>query len=1067
MFSRLHSPFVGRPIVAAAGFEPAVSPFLRAILIACLAASALFAAEHHGQVLFGGLPVPGATITATQGDKRLVAITDQKGAYTFKDLPDGAWKLQVEMLCFATITRDVVIAPGAPDAIWDMKLLPFAEIQAAAGPPPKPEASKPSPATATAPVSAAPEAPAPVARNKSRGSKSAAQSPSNPQSGFQRADLTASADGGKLTADAPEANQSAADGLLVNGSVNNGAASPFAQAPAFGNNRKGGRSLYTGGVGITLDNAFLDARSFSLTGQDTLKPAYNHMTGFASFGGPLYIPHLMKPSQNPIYFFAGYQFMRNRNANTLTGLMPTAAERSGDFSQATNPLGLPLSFIDPTTQAPFPGNVIPQSRISTQAGDLLKLYPLPNFPGSSRYNYQIPSVGVSNSDGVQTNLNKTFSMKDQVFGSFGYQHTDGTTPNIFDFVDTSETQGLSASVNLNHRFTNRFFARLGLQYSRYSSRTTPYFANRQNISGEAGIMGNNQEPLNWGPPSLSFSSGITGLTDGLQDFARNQTTAFSYSSFWNHRNHNVQFGGDFKKLQFNDLSQQNPRGRFGFTGAATQAGQLGTGSDFADFLLGVPDTSALAFGNADKYFRTSSYDAFFVDDWRVNSGLTVNVGGRWEYSAPVTEKYGRLVNLDIAPGYTAVTPVVASDPVGPLTGQRYPDSLVQPDKHALQPRIGIAWRPLPASSLIVRAGYGIYYNTSVYQSIATQMAQQSPLSNSFSVQNSPADPLTLANGFIASKTITANTFAIDPNFRIGYAQNWNVLIQRDLPGALIMTVTYLGIKGTREQQEFLPNTYPAGAANPCLACPAGYAYLTSNGNSAREAGQFQLRRRLHNGLTASLQYTYSKAIDDASLGGRGQGTAVIAQNWLDLGGERGLSTFDQRNLLSVSTQYTTGMGAAGGTLLSGWRGALYKEWTFTTQITAGSGLPQSPIYVASVQGTGVLGTIRPEYTGAGLYSAPSGLYLNPAAYVAPLPGQWGNAARDSITGPAQFSLNASLSRTFRLNDRFSADLRLNANNVLNHVNYSTWNTSVNSAQFGLPTAANAMRTVQASLRVRF
>ena len=103
----------------------------------------------------------------------------------------------------------------------------------------------------------------------------------------------------------------------------------------------------------------------------------------------------------------------------------------------------------------------------------------------------------------------------------------------------------------------------------------------------------------------------------------------------------------------------------------------------------------------------------------------------------------------------------------------------------------------------------------------------------------------------------------------------------------------------------------------------------------------------------------------------------------------------------------------------------------------------------------------------GLYSAPSGLFLNPAAYIAPLPGQWGNAARDSITGPSQFSLNASLSRTFRLNDRFNADLRFNATNLLNHVNFTSWNINVNSAQFGLPTAANAMRVVQASLRVRF
>ena len=117
---------------------------------------------------------------------------------------------------------------------------------------------------------------------------------------------------------------------------------------------------------------------------------------------------------------------------------------------------------------------------------------------------------------------------------------------------------------------------------------------------------------------------------------------------------------------------------------------------------------------------------------------------------------------------------------------------------------------------------------------------------------------------------------------------------------------------------------------------------------------------------------------------RSAASPTIAQNWLDLSAERGLSTFDQRHLLNVQMQYTTGMGLGGKTLLSGWKGTLFKEWTFLTQITVGSGLPETPIYLAAVPGTGVTGSIRPDYTGAPLYAAPSGLFLNPAAYTAPL-----------------------------------------------------------------------------------
>jgi hypothetical protein len=344
-----------------------------------------------------------------------------------------------------------------------------------------------------------------------------------------------------------------------------------------------------------------------------------------------------------------------------------------------------------------------------------------------------------------------------------------------------------------------------------------------------------------------------------------------------------------------------------------------------------------------------------------------------------------------------------------------------------------------------------------------QMAQQSPLSKSLSVANSPLNPLTLADGFNATPGITPNTFAIDPDFRVGNAQNWQVSAQMDLPAAMVATATYSGIKGTRAVQAFLPNTYPAGAVNPCPSCPSGYVYMTSNGNSTRESGQLQLRRRLHNGLTATAQYTYAKAYDNAALGGRGQGSSVIAQNWLDLSAERGPSNFDQRHQLTLQTQYSSGVGVSGGALLHGWKGAAFKGWTLISQINTGSGLPATPIYGATVVGTGVTGPLRPDSTGVAVQAAAQGRHLNPAAYTAPKAGQWGTAGRNSIVGPGQFTLNASLGRTFAEN----LDFRFDSTNPLNHVTYPNWNTVVSSSQFGLPSTANAMRSLQATLRWRF
>ena len=1020
-----------------------------------------WAAEHRGQVTFGGLGVPGATVSASQGDKRLGVITDPQGNYSFANLPDGTWIIQVEMPGFATIRREVVVGSDAPDAAWNLNMLPLEEMHAVANP-----SSSPVPGGVSGTKAAMP----PTAPGTFRRAEVNATNPNTPAP-----DAAASENDLFSNQSAAELSQRAADGLLINGTANNGASSPFALSQAFGNSRRGPRSLYNGSLGLIFDNSALDARPFSLTGQDTPRLAYNQMQGVFAFGGPVKIPHLVRNGPN---FFLNYQWTRNRTASTATGLMPSAAERDGDLSQAVNPLGRPVQIFDPSTGLPIAGNLISPSRISPQAKALLDWYPLPNFAGGTRYNYQIPIAGILHQDSLQTRLNKVAGRKDQLAGLFAMQSTRSDSPNLFGFLDTGDRLGLNLMTNWRHNFTPRFFTTIGYQFSRFAWRQTPYFENRENVSGQAGILGNNQEPVNWGPPSLNFAGGVSGLSDGLPSFTRNQTGSLSLDNLWARARHNISFGADIRRQQFNLLSQQDPRGTFTFTGAAA-------GSDFAGFLLGVPDTSSIAYGNADKYFHATTYEAYVNDDWRMSPGFTLNAGVRWEYWSPITEKYGRLVNLDIAPGFAAEVPVIASSPTGAVTGQNYPDSLIQPDKRAIQPRVALAWRPLAASSMVIRAGYGVYYNTSVYLALATQMAQQFPLSKSLSLQNSASNPLTLADGFNASADITRNTFAVDPNFHPGYSQNWQVSVQHDLPGALVLTALYQGSKGTRELQESLPNTYPLGLSNPCPSCPAGFVYVTSNGNSSRHAAQIQLRRRLQSGFTALLQYTFSKSIDNAALGGRNQTVAanqssasnqgapanpvapVIAQDWLDLSAERGLSTFDQRHQLNAQLQYTTGMGLHGGTLLSGWKGALFKEWTLGSQITAASGLPLTPIYLTAVEGTGVTGSIRPDYTGAPLYNAPSGFFLNPAAYTAPQAGQWGNAGRNSITGPSQFALNASLGRVFRASERLSLDFRVDATNALNHVTFPSWNSIVTSAQFGLPNPANPMRSLQTTLRLRF
>jgi trimeric autotransporter adhesin len=990
---------------------------------------------HHGQVMFGGVPVPGATVTATQGKKQFVAVTDPQGTYSLPDLAEGSFAIQIEMSGFSTIKQEM----SGTTTEFELKMLPLEAMHAE-----------------VVQISASDSASAPVQElPKSR----QASGPQAQQTPFQRTEIkatdanpataaseTPSPSGAFANLTQEDLSQRAADGLLINGSVNNSAASPFAQFARIGNAFRG-RRLYNGGLNFFVDNSRLNARSYSLTGQDTPEPSYNRFTGSFNFGGPLRIPFLFNNTNNAPTFFVSYQRVQNRRAETATGRMPTAVERKGDFSQSLDLLGQPTKVIDPVTQLPFTGNLIPQERISAQARALLDLFPFPNFNDNARYNYQVPIIAITHQDGVQGRLTKSIGLKNQIVGNFDRQSARSDNSNLFNFLDSSKMSSVSASIQWTIRPTQRFAVIFRYQFSRQATASTPYFANRVNISGNAGITGNNQEAPFWGPPNLNFAGGTSALSDGQYAFNRTANHTFSYNSYWMRGRHNLTFGADIRRYQSNMLSQQDARGTFTFTGAAA-------GSDFAGFLLGVPDTSSIAFGNADKYFRQTFYNGFVADDFRVSGSLTINAGIRWEYEAPIHELQGRLVNLDISPDFSSVAQVVGND-------------LVQPDRFGIQPRISFAWRPFAASSMIVRGGYGIYRNTNVYQAIATQMAQQSPFSKSLSVQNTAANPLSLANGFVDVPGVTPNTFAINPHFRVGRIQSWQLSIQRDLPATLQMTVIYLGSKGTRLPQESLPNTFPAGAVNP-----SGYVYLTSNGNSIRHAGQVQLRRRLRNGLTGTAQYTYSRAFDTAPLmsGGivtAGQGGTAIAQDWLDLRAERAPSSFDQRHQLNIQMQYTTGVGVAGGALLSGWKGVLFKGWTSSFQLTLGSGLPLTPVYFMAVKGTGVTGNLRPDATGASVTDAPAGLFLNPAAYRVPAEGQWGNAGRNSITGPSQFSLNSSLGRNFILHDRYTIDLRVDATNPLNHPAVKSWNTMVTSAQFGLPNRVDPMRSIQTTLRLRF
>jgi outer membrane receptor protein involved in Fe transport len=487
-----------------------------------------------------------------------------------------------------------------------------------------------------------------------------------------------------------------------------------------------------------------------------------------------------------------------------------------------------------------------------------------------------------------------------------------------------------------------------------------------------------------------------------------------------------------------------------------------TGYDFADFLLGYAQQTSLQFGTTAYNFRANAYDFFAQDDWRFRSNLSFNLGVRYEYNGPYTEASNRIANLDVAPGFTAATPVLAGQ-TGPYNGV-FPASLIRPDHNDWAPRVGIAWKP--QKQMVVRAGYGINYNLAQYGTMIQNFAFQPPFANSATNTTDVTSliagtPLTLASGFPSTTGTVTNNFAVNPNYKLAYVQIWNLDIQRELPGGVIMNVGYNGAKGTRLDTERA--LVFSGKNQP-------FTYESSEGNSILHAGTMRVRKRMAKGLGLSAQYVYSKSIDDAaSIGGGG---VVVAQNPLDISADRGLSSFDQRHKFTGNWIYDLPIGDNRRFTPKGAWNGIFGGWQWSGDFTVGSGLYFTPRVLGGGLdiSRGVSGSLRAD-TVAGqtvALSNPTTLeWFNKAAFSEPSGTSFGDAGRNIIEGPGQVTLDMALNKTIQFKEIRALDLRISANNVFNNVHFTSLNTVVNSLTFGEVTGVSNMRRVTMTARFRF
>lgn len=808
----------------------------------------------------------------------------------------------------------------------------------------------------------------------------------------------------------------------------------------FGNRIRRGRGRqFQGNAYYTIGNSVLNARPYSFTapallnGQEVPKSGYAANRFGFSGGGPLSIPHLF--SSDKTFWFVNYTGTRSKNPVDQVSTVPTAAMRLGDFSGT-----------------PYAAYSVPASRIDPAATELLKLIPLPNAPGL-RNNYQLITSQPSNTDNLQVRLNQTLNTKDRLDVNFNFQRRDSETIQAFGFADPTTGYGVSSSLTYSRTFSRSLINNTVFSFSRNLNRTNSYFSFGQDIEGLAGIAGVSADPANYGPPTVTFTN-FGSLTDKTPLLTRLQTTGISDSVINIRGRQTITYGFGIQRRQNNLLTDANGRGTFNFTG-------LSTGYDFADFLLSLPQSSSVArYVDQSRYLRETALNAYASDDWRIRSNLTVNAGLRWEYFSPYTEKYGRMASLDFAPDFTAVA-VVTPGHSGPYSGE-FPTALIKPDYHLVSPRIGIAWKPWKDRQIVARAGYGIYYNGSVYSQLGSQLIAQPPFVQTSNLQTSTSAPLTLENGFpaVPSQTI-ANTFAVDRNYKPGYAQSWTASVQESFGRSYVVEIMYNGTKGTdldvlRIPNRALPGSQLTAQDRRLIPYASAFTFDSSVGNSIYHALQLRFTRRFSRSSSFNIFYTFSKSIDDASTLGSGP-----VQNDQNIGAERALSSFDQRHNVRLNYNFQSPIDAS----REGFLGNMLRGWTIGGTLTASSGTPYTAIVTGDPSGTGFTGISRAQATGLPVITE-SG-FFNLAAFTVPAEGTFGNAGRDTIPGIATFSLNASFFRSFRLDDKRRLEFRIDSTNPLNHVNISQINTTVGSINYGLPVGAGPMRSVTATVRLRF
>jgi len=708
------------------------------------------------------------------------------------------------------------------------------------------------------------------------------------------------------------------------------------------------------------------------------------------------------------------------------------------------------------------------------------------------------------------NTNAPPSLRQNINVGYNFSHSASDQRNIFLLLGgATESGGNALSLGYTIGY-GRLSNNANLNWNRMDTQVRNYFTNTNNDPTlKAGLnvpnnSGGFANPNFYnGLPSFSISN-YQSLSNNTPSQLINQTLSFSDFLSWRHKKHNLRFGFDIRRVHADSTGGNNPLGRYTFTGYATAspaaqvAGNAGisSGSALADFLLGLPTSTSIEAGIYKTYLRENVYDWYALDDFRIKPNLTLNYSVRYEYFGPYSEKNNHLANLYPTPNGPLPYQVV-------MPGNGSEAGLVHPDHTMYAPRLGFAYR-FKNSGLtketVLRGGYSVMYNTGQYATFARNLSHQPPFAvtqnnaayaptivnphptatGCTTTQTAYTDPIrgftrpattanfTLANGFgcSANAYTIQNNWAVDPNYKLGMVQIYNLNLQRTLPLGIVFNLGYNGAKGSNLDVVGSPNATPTGVSTPSIA---PFDWEESRAGSHANALFVSVQKRQSRGIALGATYTYSHSIDNASGVGGAIGQPVQNLYRLDL--EEGNASFDQRHRLQGSWIVELPFGANRAFLNKGgfWGYAL-DGFSVSGTFTFASGEYLTPIYSGNETEALAANVFvqRPnrDFTQSIKGPGTKEHWFNSAAFTAPATS-YGTASQGSIEGPGTVAITAALSRTFTLGETRSLEARVTASNPFNTVQYSGIDVVENDPEFGQVRSAATMRTLQVQARYRF